>query len=497
MRRTSGTRLLGLPILLLLGAVQGCDRGGAFDDPGAVARAGDFRFSVEEAANVLAPETDIPGEAQVLEALADFWADYVLLAWVVNREGELDRLDLEPIVRRQTSQEMIMRLRDRVIGSDPEVGDEELRTYFEEEAPGAEVRARHILLLFPDQATEAQRDSVRTLAEELRDRARAGGDFAALAREHSEDPGSASQGGDLGYFERGRMVPAFEEAAFALEPGEVSDVVETQFGLHVIRSEDRRTPEFEEIRDDLREQLVQERIAQAESTFVADLEESSGLRVEDGALDRVREMARTADQPLSGRGAGRALASFEGGSFTTGDFREFLLSQDRGIREQIQAASDDQLRDLLLNLARGELLVAEARRQGVEVPSGEAEELRTQIRQEYRAMAESLDLAGIEPQAGESLREAVHREAIAFLERLIAGEQQLVPLQGLAIPLRLQYGVQFSDPGIQRAGERVTALRSGDDPEASSPPDGTSDGAGTGAPEAGPDESPDSGGPDS
>ena len=468
MRGTPGIRLLTL-VLLSLPVLAACDRDGELRDPDLLARAGDFELTVEEAAEMLAPEVDIPGDPQVLQALSDFWADYTLLAWVVNREGELDRLSLDPLVRQQTEQELVMRLRDHVIDTDPQVTDEELRTFFEEEGPGEEVRARHILLLYPDQATEAQRDSVRALAEELRDRARAGGDFEAMAREYSDDPGSAPRGGDLGYFDRGTMVGPFEEAAFALEPGEVSDVVETQFGLHVIRSEDRRRADFDEMADQLRDELKATRTMQAESIFVADLEERAEIRIDDDVAERIREITRRADYPLSGRAARQALVRFQGGSFTAEDYRQFLLTQDRGIRDQILGAPDEQLQDFLMNLARSRLLVEEARRQGIEVPSGEMDELRREIRREYRSTAEHLGIIGITPREGESLRDAVDREAKELLARLITGEQEMIPLQTLAVPLRVHYGVRISEPGIERAGERILALRDGEATEAPEP----------------------------
>ena len=98
-----------------------------------------------------------------------------------------------------------------------------------------QVRARHILIKASRDASEDVRDAARTRAEELLARIRAGADFAELARENSEDTGSARRGGDLDYNPRGRMVAEFDETQFNLEVGEVSDLVETTFGFHIIQ----------------------------------------------------------------------------------------------------------------------------------------------------------------------------------------------------------------------------------------------------------------------
>ena len=101
------------------------------------------------------------------------------------------------------------------------------------------VRARHILLKLAPQADGATREQVRQKTEGLLARLKAGEDFAALAIEASEDS-SAAQGGDLGYFPRGKMVESFEDAAFALQAGEMSAIVESPFGLHIIKVEDHQ-----------------------------------------------------------------------------------------------------------------------------------------------------------------------------------------------------------------------------------------------------------------
>ncbi len=115
-----------------------------------------------------------------------------------------------------------------------------------------QVRARHILIKYQESDSDEVKAAARARATALLRRARAGEDFAALARDNSEDTGSATTGGDLGYNERGRMVTQFDEAQFALEEGAISDLVETRFGVHIIQVLDKRegdVPEAEAKRE--------------------------------------------------------------------------------------------------------------------------------------------------------------------------------------------------------------------------------------------------------
>jgi peptidyl-prolyl cis-trans isomerase C len=105
------------------------------------------------------------------------------------------------------------------------------------------VRARHILVAVKPNATEDEKKAAKKKADELLDKAKKGEDFAKLASENSDDPGSKAKGGDLGFFTTGSMVGKFEQAAFGLKPGEMSDVVETEFGYHIIKCEERKAAE--------------------------------------------------------------------------------------------------------------------------------------------------------------------------------------------------------------------------------------------------------------
>ncbi len=123
-----------------------------------------------------------------------------------------------------------------------------------------QARARHILVKVDAAATDDVKAQKRALIDGLLVRVKAGEDFAALARQFSEDPGSGAQGGDLGYNARGRMVKEFDDAMFALEPGQVSDVVTTQYGFHIIKLEGFREGNvtLEEATPEIAEQLYRE-----------------------------------------------------------------------------------------------------------------------------------------------------------------------------------------------------------------------------------------------
>ncbi len=127
-----------------------------------------------------------------------------------------------------------------------------------------QIRARHILIPLAQDASEAEVRQAESAVADLEKRLAAGEEFAGLAEQVSKDPGSAPKGGDLGWFGRGMMVPEFEQAAFALKPGEISRPVRSAFGYHLIRLEERR-PEsvqpLDEVEADIRRQLGEEQAA--------------------------------------------------------------------------------------------------------------------------------------------------------------------------------------------------------------------------------------------
>ncbi|TVR64842.1 MAG: hypothetical protein EA420_04530 [Candidatus Competibacteraceae bacterium] len=185
------------------------------------------------------------------------------MAQLAEELGHLDDELVQAYLRRAREQ-LLAELTPRRFVAELELPDfaEPARAYYDahldEFTPKPQIRAGHILLKAP---SEADRERRRPEAEALLARLRDGADFGELAQEHSED-GSRFMNGDLGYFGAGQMVPEFEAAAFALaEPGDLSDVVETRFGLHIIKLFDRPSTEtrpFAEVQDGIEERLRRE-----------------------------------------------------------------------------------------------------------------------------------------------------------------------------------------------------------------------------------------------
>jgi peptidyl-prolyl cis-trans isomerase C len=123
-----------------------------------------------------------------------------------------------------------------------------------------QARARHILVAVKQGAADDVKAAAKKKAEELLDRVRKGEDFAKLAGEFSDDPGSKQKGGDLGFFPKNSMIPEFDKAAFALEPGGISGVVETSFGYHIIKVEEKKKaelPPYETVKEEARSLALQ------------------------------------------------------------------------------------------------------------------------------------------------------------------------------------------------------------------------------------------------
>jgi hypothetical protein len=422
-----------------------------------IARAAGKELRVEEAAEILASNPQIPPDPQVVRALADLWVDYTLLATAVAEDTTLAALDMATFVAPAREQLLVMRVGEQMIRPDTILDDAEVQRRWAVEGPGAEIRARHILLRTPSDATPAQRDSVRQQAEALRARAAGGESFDALAREHSQDPGSAARGGDLGFFSRGRMVQPFEEAAFELQPGEISPVVETPFGYHVIQVEERRQAELGPERDQFRQYLVSRAIDEAERVFLDSIAEMANIRIPSSAIEVVREVSSRPDRQLRGRQGERAVAVYDGGEYTVSEFARFIRTQPAQVQGAFASATEDQIQQGIRQLVQMELLLDYARAHGIQLTAEQEEEILTEARQMIRELVDATGFAEAARQGADPALLDAHVKAL--VQGIVTGEHPFIPLGRLGVSLRDLYSFEINDGAFSQVVNRLESIR--------------------------------------
>ena len=424
-----------------------------------LARAGGHELTVDQVVEMLARENTMPNQTGVVDAIANYWVDYTLVAMSARNDSMFTTFDLDPLLKPQRDQETIEAYMNSVLQPDTAISDEDLRAMWDADPPSDSVRAQHILLAFPDAATQTQVDSVAEFAAALTVRAKAGESFDTLAGQYSDDAGSGVQGGDLGFFSLGMMVPPFEEAAFAMAVGDVSDPVLSSFGLHIIKVTDRKAPAFEAVRDSYRDSIVLERLLEGDSIFLAGVDEEAEIEVADGAVDVLRELARNPRQALGGRAAGRTLVSYRGGSYSVSDALLFMNTRQVELPAQLVEAPDDLLHDLLSNLGQAEVLLALADDAGIRLTDAHLDSLDFLTRQGLRMATDDLGIRQIPPMAGETADDAIARTILQILRELTAGTRNVVPMGAVTVALRRDVDWDISESAIGATVERIDDLR--------------------------------------
>jgi peptidyl-prolyl cis-trans isomerase D len=163
-------------------------------------------------------------------------------------------------------------------GGKPQVSDADVQTYYNQHQAQfqvkEQVKVRHILIAVPAGADSKTDSAAKAKADDLLKQIKSGADFAELASKNSDDPGSKTQGGELGWLDRGRTVPEFDKVAFSLAPGQTSDVIKTQFGYHILQVEDKKTAHLRplsEVKAEIVPILEQQRVGAAEQTYASQL----------------------------------------------------------------------------------------------------------------------------------------------------------------------------------------------------------------------------------
>ena len=312
-----------------------------------------------------------------------------------------------------------------------------------------QVRARHILFKVASSASAEQEAQVRTRAEAVLTALQNGEDFATVAKQHSEDTATAEQGGDLGYFPRGQMVAPFEEAAFSLPVGQLSDLIRTPFGWHILRVEDKReaaTKPLAEVEPEIKDKIREEKARDAAAAFVDDVLtalEANPQQFVALAQQHELEVVTTPFIPATGRVEGleampdlvkRVFAMPELGVDTQeGQDGTHYIFQTATIRpstiQAFSAAQDRVMQDLRAQ-------------KSMELARQQAEEWATKVR------------------AGTPLAELATAQSVPVVETGLFKRRDPVPQLGQQVALsRAAFGQQVGEVGTAHDGARHFVLQ--------------------------------------
>ena len=225
--------------------------------------------------------TDADVDARIDQLKKQFPSEELFIKTLTDRKMTLDQIKGE--ARKDLS---ISRLIETEIAPKLAVKPEQVEAFYKNNpdqfTQPERVKASHILISVPETADAAAKAQAKSKAQQILKEIKAGKDFAALAKQHSQDPGSAANGGDLGFFPKGQMVGPFNDVAFSLKPGAISNLVETQFGYHIIRVDEKQpahTVPFEEVKPKI-EQYLKDQTRETETqAFVKALRAKSKVEI--------------------------------------------------------------------------------------------------------------------------------------------------------------------------------------------------------------------------
>jgi peptidyl-prolyl cis-trans isomerase C len=240
-----------------------------------------FKLLVQEVAarKIVVPDADI--DAQIAKVRSQFPSDAQFQQALAAQKVTVEKL--RDNARTQLGVEKL--LESEVAGKiavTPAAIEDFYKKNLDKFQQTARVRASHVLISIPQNADAATKEKAKAKAEAVLAEIKGGKDFAVVAKENSQDPGSAASGGDLGFFQQGQMVPAFDEVAFKLNPGEMSGVVESPFGFHIIKVAEKqaaRVVPLEEAKPQIEQFLTgQNRQTQAQA-FVSALKAKAKIDI--------------------------------------------------------------------------------------------------------------------------------------------------------------------------------------------------------------------------
>lgn len=310
MKHRVKTLMVSTACLFLFGAGETTS---AAEDPSTVlAEVGKARLTLGQFNKQVA---DLPPQFQMTlavnpklrEQLLERWAQITLFA----QEAKAMKMDQDPAFKEKLEDVKNAMLAQSFIEKKVEgkvtVTPEEVKAYYEahksEFSQPEMVKARHILVRVPSDANEKAWSEAEAKIKDIKKQLDKGKDFAELAKQYSDDPGSKDRGGDLGFFPKGRMVPEFETAAFALKPGETSGPVKSPFGYHIIQVQERKDAAvipFEDISQQVEQRLIAEKQQRLVGQITDELKKKFPVTIYKDRLPKTEAAPQGAHPPVHG-----------------------------------------------------------------------------------------------------------------------------------------------------------------------------------------------------
>jgi hypothetical protein len=326
---------------------------------------------------------------------------------------------------------------------------------------------QHILFAARSNADDTLRTAKRKQAEATLTRLRKGAGFGRLASQLSEDPGTRSDSGYLPLGPRGRFVASFDSAAWSLEPGGTSGVVETPYGYHLLRR-----PGLEEVRERLGDHLVAQVGMRLDSLYMDSLAAANQIKL---VRDAPAMMRTAIKDPSEAVESAKPLVRFTGGTLTTRDYLRWVNALPPQYSARLRTADDSALNQFATALAQNTLLLRDAEAGGIRLTPEEW----TELTQRYRAQLDTLrrDMGLDAPELTDSSVPAAQRASLAadkvaaYFDRLSDGKSRLRPLpDALATLLRGRLESRLDDAGLNRSLELAKALTAARDSTQGGPP---------------------------
>jgi PPIC-type PPIASE domain len=421
-----------------------------------VARAGGQQLTVNQLAQLIAPVKQIPLSRTVVDRIADVWVDYQLLGQAAaSGDSLLDSATVAAANWPVVMQRIANHYHDSTIVAGVKVSGAEVDSAYN----AGNVRwLDHILIRVNQDTTAALKTAKRRVAEGILAQLHHGASFATLAQRYTEDPGSKPSGGSLGLVSRGQMVRPFEDAAWALKPGETSGVVQTAFGYHIIWR-----PALSVVRDSFATALKDILVQRRDSMYVDSLEHHTDIDVRGSAPVAARAAAQNLRDAKTN---GRVLASYKGGKLTVREFARWLQAFPPQTRMAVAQAPDSLVKQFIESLVRNDMMLASAKALHITLTSSDRDSIRMLYRDDLATMETRL---GVVPESlasasgpGTTRAQAAAHHVDEYFTAVISDPTahrffEVPPF--LADVLRSRFAWDVSPAGVDRALSRATALR--------------------------------------